>query len=219
MPADRDRPLVLASASPRRRELLKLLGLPFRVVEAAVDEAVRPGEAGDDVAVRLASAKALAGAATRPAAVVLGADTVVVLDGRILGKPADECEARAMLRALRGRPHVVITGVAVASGDRIGWRGLTESVVEMRSYADEELERYVATGRPLDKAGAYAIQDPDFRPARRLVGCYPNVVGLPLCAALRGLRSAGLAPSGPPDDALDPPCALCKRARELGAPF
>lgn len=243
--------LVLASTSPRRRALLGLLGLPFEVVSVAVDETVGPEEGADRLARRLAAAKALAGAEGRPGRVVLAADTVVELGSRVLGKPSDAREARAMLRDLRGRPHPVVTGVAVAvappagraaapdAGDgrtvdpssvgrpcppALRWHDAVATLVRMRPYRDDELERYVATGRPLDKAGAYAVQDAVFRPAAGVLGCYPNVVGLPLCAALRGLRAVGLNPSGPPGESLDPPCLLCERAlppqfRATGSPF
>jgi septum formation protein len=208
-------PLTLASASPRRRRLLGLLDIPFVVAPVDVDEAPGPGESGGRLARRLAREKALAGAHAEPGRLVLAADTVVDVDGRPLGKPADEDEARATLRALRGRSHRVITGLALAIGGRLSWHGAAETEVRMRRYGDEEIERYVATGRPLDKAGGYAVQDPDFRPAEGLRGCYPNVVGLPLCEALRGLRAAGLRPAGPAEEALTPPCALCERSRAL----
>ena len=208
---------MLASASPRRRRLLGLLGLRFVVDPADVDESVRAGESGREAASRLAAAKAEATRISWPDRIVLAADTVVVLDGRVLGKPAGADEARAMLRALRGGRHQVITAVALARASRLAWQSATETPVEMRRYDDAELERYVAGGRALDKAGAYAVQDPDFRPAARVRGCYPNVVGLPLCDVLRGLRALGLSYGGPPDRELTPPCALCDQSRVLSA--
>ncbi|HYU17294.1 MAG TPA: Maf family protein [Chloroflexota bacterium] len=210
--------LVLASASPRRRQLLALLGLPFQVVAAIVDETVRPTESSHQLARRLAASKALAASGARTERLVLAADSVVVLDGQILGKPADRHEARKMLRALRGRSHRVVSGLALATDGRLVWHAAVESVVEMRGYEDAELERYVASGRPLDKAGAYGVQDPDFRPAARVNGCYPNVVGLPLCEVARGLRALGLGPTGPSNEALAPPCPLCERARNASLP-
>jgi septum formation protein len=208
-------PLVLASASPRRRQLLGLLELPFAVMAVDVDETARADESGSQLAGRLARTKALAGSAARAGSLVVGADTVVVLGERHLGKPADADDARTMLRSLRGRPHQVITGLALALDGRLVWQSACATRVEMRPYGDAELARYVATGRPLDKAGAYAIQDPTFRPVAQIVGCYPNVVGLPLCEALRGLRVAGLTPAGPAEQRLIPPCALCDRARAI----
>ncbi len=137
----------------------------------------------------LAEAKALAVAAMRPGCVVLGADTVVALDGQLIGKPRDEREATAMLDRLRGRQHHVITGVALS------WRGALTSGVEstavtMRRYTEHEVRDYVASGSPLDKAGAYGIQDRPFAPVADYWGCYLNVVGLPLCLTGRLLREA-----------------------------
>ena len=217
------RRLVLASASPRRRELIALLQIPFAVAATDVDETPQSGESGDQLARRLARAKALAGTSTRaatPAAaapdrLALGADTMVILDGAVLGKPAGADEARAMLRALRGRAHRVITALALATPEKIAWDAAAETVVEMRRYGEDELERYVDVGGPFDKAGGYAIQDPSFRPVARISGCYPNVVGLPLCELLRGLRTVGLDGAGPPEADLVPPCPLCDRARAL----
>ncbi|MBA2448967.1 MAG: septum formation protein Maf [Chloroflexi bacterium] len=207
--------LLLASSSPRRRALLRLVDLPFEVAAVDVDERVGPGESAPDVAGRLARTKALAGGRSRPDRIVLAADTVVELDDQPLGKPIDEAEARAMLRALRGRPHRVITGLALARGPELRWSGAVESVVRMRPYANEEIERYVASGGPLDKAGGYAVQAADFRPAEGVDGCYPNVVGLPLCEALRGLEALGPRAGQSADDLSPPPCQLCERAREL----
>lgn len=175
--------LILASTSPRRRALLGALGRPFTVDAADLDESQRPGERPAAYASRLALAKAhaVAGRVGQSGHLVVGADTIVVLDDTILGKPASPDEARAYLRRLRGRRHVVITAVAVvdaASGS--SWEGLAWTGVWLRAFSDEELEAYVATGDPLDKAGAYAIQHGDFRPVARLEGSELNVIGLPL---------------------------------------
>ena len=203
-------PILLASASARRRQLLALLGVDFELLAPDVDEGMRPGESDLELTRRLAEAKADA-AASRSGLPILAADTVVSLDGRILGKPADADEARAMLRGLRGRTHVVTTGLALRVGDVRRLDGRQTRVV-MRSYGDDEIERYVATGGPFDKAGGYAVQDAGFRPAERLVGCYPNVVGLPLCATLGLLRALGLRVAGPNPRMLVAPCELCRRA-------
>lgn len=176
--------LVLASASPRRRELLASLGLPFDVVPSEVDE---DSEERDPVRLArlLARRKAEAVAAERPKALVIGSDTVVALDGALLGKPADAAEAREMLRALRGRTHEVVTGVAVALGGRVAVdHGHTG--VRMRDYTDAEIEAFIASGSPFDKAGGYAIQDPAFAPVERFEGCRCNVIGLPV-GVLRAL--------------------------------
>jgi MAF protein len=211
--------LVLASASPRRRHLLGLLGRPFDVVVADVDETPFPDEPPEVYARRLARTKALTVAQQWPGAAVLGADTVVVLDGQLLGKPGDPAEGGAMLRALRGRAHRVVTGVALVVGSEVVMQAATETTAWMRSYSDAEIDWYLGTGRPFDKAGGYAIQDADFRPVERIDGCYPNVVGLPLCEVRRALMRIGLLASEAGADA--PPgraCDLCARAHAVDAP-
>lgn len=201
--------LILASASPRRRELLSELGVPFRVCPADVDESapVQTPRA-ERVARQLARAKALAVAAQEPDAVVLAADTIVVLRGRILGKPADADEARAILAALRDRRHRVITGLALVTGRRVR---VTHAVtgVWMRPYSADEVEATIAAGTPFDKAGAYAIQDPTFQPVARYEGCYCNVVGLPLAPVIRLLQAAGVSVPTTDPAALQPQCRHC----------
>jgi septum formation protein len=196
--------LILASASPRRRELLARLGLPFDVQPSGVDERLTPGVSAPALATALAWAKAadiadrLRAGGEGPA-VVLGADTLVVLDGRPLGKPATRDEAHTMLRALRGRVHEVVTGVAVrlaAPGDHDATATVTSRVV-MRAYSDDDIDRYVATGEPDDKAGAYAVQGAGGQLVARVEGCYTNVVGLPLHTTAQLLRAVGLAPVEP----------------------
>lgn len=205
-------PLVLASSSPRRQEIVRILGLPFVVRAADVDEAALPGEPPETAVQRLAEAKVRWVAAAAAERYVVGADTVVVLGGAILGKPADAGEAAAMLRSLRGREHGVVSGVAAL--DRVEGRlalGAARTRVWMRGYGDDEIARYAASGEPLDKAGAYAIQDPHFRPVARFEGCYLNVVGLPLCLLLDLLWEVGVEVA-PPDPArvrrLCPHCVL-----------
>jgi MAF protein len=192
--------LVLASASPRRRELLARLGVPFLVRPPALDEEtafasfLRSGQQPDQVAKGLAHAKARDVAATLSGALVLGADTLVVLDDRVLGKPRTAEEAREMLRALRDRQHTVITGVAVVeAGTERGLARTVRTRVWMRPYSDEEIDAYIARGEPFDKAGGYAIQDPLFAPVARWQGCYSNVVGLPLRTTAELLAHFGLA--------------------------
>lgn len=214
--------IILASASPRRRELLTVLGVPFRVVVADIDEQPRPGEAPEALVERLARSKALTvdtreaaapggqGAAERdrPESIMLAADTVVVLDGAILNKPAHAAEARTMLAALRGRPHRVLTGLVLARRGEVAWSSVAETVVTMRAYADDEVTAYIASGRPLDKAGAYGIQDADFRPVERIDGCYTNVVGLPLCEVRRALAGSQESRARSREG-----CELCEAAR------
>lgn len=185
---------ILASGSPRRRWLLSLLGVAFEVRTADVDEALQPGERPAAYVLRLAETKARAVAATldQPA-VIVAADTAVVDEEQILGKPADAHQARAMLRRLRGRTHQVLTGLAVLRTDndtQVCELGCTQ--VPMRKYSEAEIAAYVASGDPLDKAGGYAIQHPEFRPVTDLQGCYANVVGLPLCHLGRALRRLNL---------------------------
>jgi len=172
-------PLLLASASPRRLELLRALGLEPLVRPADVDETLRPGEDPHDAAERLARAKAAAVAEGAPAgAVVLAADTIVVLDGEALGKPRDDADARRMLRALRGRAHDVVTGVALARDGRlVSARETTE--VLFAPMTDEEVDAYVASGEPADKAGAYALQGLGGLFVERITGTPSNVIGLP----------------------------------------
>jgi septum formation protein len=192
------RRLILASGSPRRRQLLSLLGLPFLIKAAAVEEGQLPGEAPTDLVLRVSRAKAATIRDVRPDELVVAADTIVVLDGDILGKPADSREATMMLRRLRGSPHTVYTGVAVWYRPLLQMVStLGESTVWMRDYSDEEIASYVATGDPLDKAGAYAIQHAEFSPASRVEGCWLNVIGLPLCHLGRALSEYGIIV--PPD--------------------
>ena len=186
-----NRPLILASASPRRRELLAALGLTFDVRSSDADEA--SDETDPTAFVRelaLRKARAIAKGAGGDD-VVLGADTIVVLEGVILGKPRDAADATAMLSALCGREHEVVTGVAVcANGDEVV--DAVTSRVTMREYAAVEVALYVAGGSPLDKAGAYAIQDATFAPVADCDGCKCSVIGLPLWTVVRMLTHAGI---------------------------
>lgn len=184
--------IVLASASPRRSELLGALGLGFRVMPAEADESPRPGESPARLARRLAEAKAAAVTRLPVNDLVIAADTLVVLDGEVLGKPCDAQEASDMLWRLRAREHAVMTALALAeptSGQVLVQ--LARTGVLMRPYSREEIAAYVATDDPLDKAGAYAIQHPAFAPVARITHCYANVVGLPLCHLVRGIRRLG----------------------------
>lgn len=184
--------LILASASPRRHELLSALGLAFEVRPAGVDERTEerdPVRLAEGLALRKARSLVEARSGDGALSVVLGADTIVVLDGRALGKPAGPAEAREMLDALRGRTHEVVTGLAVIAGDRVA-ADHARTAVTMRDYGGEEMERYIATGSPFDKAGAYAIQDTEFAPVERYNGCECSVIGLPLWTARRLLQVA-----------------------------
>jgi septum formation protein len=220
--------LVLASASPRRQELLRNAGIPFEVQPTQIAEDPLPGEGARECAERLAREKALAVAQQRPHDVVLGADTVVVIDGQILGKPADTADAVRMLRMLSGREHQVITGVCLVSSGRwavartegqkgdpqglkptfvAGLGGTAEAVpcpkpiletsasettlVTMSEITEDEIAAYIASGEPMDKAGAYAIQGIASRWIPRIDGDYSNVVGLPVALVWRMLKGAG----------------------------
>jgi septum formation protein len=190
MALDRSIPIVLASGSPRRQELLARLELPFEVRVANIDERRLPGEAPDATARRLSLAKARAVAPSRAQALIIAADTLVVVGRDVLGKPVDEREAFAMLARLRNRPHDVLTGLALVDPARR--RECVEVVttrVTMRDYTDDEIRRYIRTGDPMDKAGAYAIQAADLNPVARIEGSYTNVVGLPLCNLYYRLRA------------------------------
>jgi septum formation protein len=175
--------------------LLTALGVKFTVDAADVDETPLPGEPPDALVCRLCRAKAAAVMMRWPGAVVLAADTLVVLDGDLLGKPADAFEATAMLRRLRGRTHQVYTAVCVATEHGFDAR-LSVSDVTMRPYSDEEIARYVSSGDPLDKAGAYAIQHPLFSPVAAWTGCYAGIMGLPLRLTRDMLADAGVIASG-----------------------
>jgi septum formation protein len=188
--------LVLASNSPRRRELLALGGWTFDTRPAEVDESQLPGEGAETYVLRLAESKARTCAATtRKEFIILAADTTVVDGNDILGKPGNTAKAVDMLRKLRNRTHQVYTGIAVIRiSDRNLGTDLCVTQVPMRAYSDEEIDTYVASGDPLDKAGAYAIQNPKFHPVERMSGCYASVMGLPLCHLTRTLRNFHIAP-------------------------
>jgi len=182
-------PVVLASASPRRRELLALLGLAFDVAPADVDESWRNGEAPAVHAERLAREKATA--ARRAGSITIAADTIVVVDGDILGKPRDRAEAAAMLRRLGGREHVVHTAIAVAFGGRLV-SGVEATRVWFRTLDEPTIEAYIATGEPMDKAGAYGIQGFGAVLVERIEGDYFTVMGLGLARLVDLLGEAGL---------------------------
>ncbi|MBN1285811.1 MAG: septum formation protein Maf [Anaerolineae bacterium] len=198
-------PIILASGSPRRRELLTLAGVTgFAVQKADIDETPQPGE--DPVAhvmrLSLAKAAAVARFAEDPRTVVIAADTIVVHGGEILGKPASPEDAARMLRRLRGAVHDVHTAVAVQQSIQYAVEATTTAVT-MRAYTGDEIAAYVASGDPMDKAGAYAIQNPGFHPVAHLEGCYGNVVGLPLCTLARLLAQFDVAMPGLPDGCQD----------------
>jgi septum formation protein len=184
---DLDSMLVLASASPRRQELLRNARIPFAVEPAHIAEDPLPGEGAKECAERLAREKALAVAGKRTNDVVLGADTVVVIEGQILGKPADAADAARMLRMLSGRVHQVITGVCFVACGQCAVGSETTSVT-MSEIPEREIAAYIASGEPMDKAGAYAIQGIASRWIPRIEGDYSNVVGLPVALVWRMLR-------------------------------
>jgi septum formation protein len=182
--------LVLASASPRRQELLRNAAIVFEVQPANISENLLPGEQPQTFAERLAREKAQFIARHRPNDVVLGADTVVTIDGQTLGKPTDGADAARMLRLLSGRDHEVITGVCLVAGGQPSVASETTRVT-MSEITDEEIADYIATGEPMDKAGAYAIQGIASRWIPRIEGDYSNVVGLPVALVFRMLREHG----------------------------
>ena len=187
------RRLVLASGSPRRKQLLSLLGLAFAIQAAHVDEEPLGGEPPHEMVLRVARAKAVAAGGLRPDELVIAADTTVALDGVPLGKPHDAADATRMLGLLRGQPHTVYTGIVLwhPAARRMA-TDVGASRVWMRDYTDDDIRHYVESGDPLDKAGAYAIQHPGFDPVTRVDGCWLNVMGLPLCHLVRALRAAGV---------------------------
>lgn len=199
---------ILASGSPRRRELIAALGIDFDVITPDIDEDRRPGEPPLDYVRRLSreKAQAVANQLSGASALVLAADTVVVLaadtigvlpedddQGDILAKPPDAATARATLRRLRDRAHIVCTAFTLLPLDdpAAALTDMTRTRVHMKPYADADIEAYIATGDPFDKVGGYAIQHAGFRPVAHIDGCYNNVVGLPVCAVKRGLARLG----------------------------
>ena len=186
--------LILASNSPRRRQLLALADRMFHVIVADVNESTRANESPADYVLRLAETKARAITAHNDQ-IILAADTTVVDGNDILGKPKDNAEAFAMLTRLRGHTHQVYTGVALLRlSDGLILKELSITDVPMRNYSDGEINAYVETGDPLDKAGAYAIQHPRFRPVASMEGCYAGVMGLPMCHVIRMLRKLNVSP-------------------------
>jgi len=174
--------IILASASPRRRELLKHLGLTFEVIPSKIEEDVKYGEEPCEHVLRLARLKAQEIARDQDSAVIIGADTIVVLGGEILGKPKDEEEAFAMLSQMSGRVHRVFTGFCVLdASDGSEYSEAVESKVRFKHLTPEEIRGYIKTGEPMDKAGAYAVQGRGSYMIKEIQGSYTNVVGLPLC--------------------------------------
>ena len=203
--------LILASNSPRRRQLIGLTGWDFIVSVADVDESLRENESPADYVLRLAATKARAVKADADK-IILAADTTVVDGSEILGKPQDDSEAVAMLAGLRRRTHQVYTGIALLRGsDDSLLTDLCVTDVPMRDYSDEEMRSYVASGDPFDKAGAYAIQHSEFRPVASMEGCYASVMGLPLCHVVRLMRKMGVGPKA------DVP-ANCQKLLEYDCP-
>lgn len=189
--------LVLASNSPRRRQLLTLTGWHFNVSAADVDESQLANESPADYVLRLAEtkARAVAGQAHKDQ-IILAADTTVVDGIDILGKPGDSIEAVRMLTRLRGHAHQVYTGIALLRvSDELLLKDLCVTDVPMRDYSDEEIQEYVQTGDPLDKAGAYAIQHPQFQPVAETKGCFASVMGLPVCHVIRLMRKMDIQPN------------------------
>lgn len=183
-------PLILASASPRRAELLRAAGIPFEALPVDIDERFYPGETPEHAVARLAEAKARLAGAMRPAHTILGADTTVVVDGEALAKPADARDAARMLRLLRGRTHGVLTGVCVWDAGRHVVH-VEPTHVRMAQVSDAEIAWYVATDEPYDKAGGYAVQGLASRFIEGISGSYTSVVGLPVPVVYRLLKASG----------------------------
>ena len=190
--------LILASASPRRSELLRAAGIPHDILISAIDESVLGAEAPDAYVCRLAEAKAMAVAPRAHGRVVLGADTAVVIDGQILGKPADAADASRMLRLLSGRTHDVLTGVALVAASTLSTPAsprvtsrLARTMVEFAPLDEQAIAWYVGSGEPMDKAGSYAIQGLASRFVTRISGSYANVVGLPVALVCEMMRDLG----------------------------
>ncbi len=191
------RSLILASQSPRRRELLTIAGYTFTTTTADIDETPRPDEAPTDYTLRVSREKAEAVRQTiTKGAVIITSDTTVVHENDLLGKPLTREDAWETLRRLRGQHHYVYTAITVwdTATDEI-YQDLAATKLRMRDYTDAEIQAYIETGDPFDKAGSYAIQHNEFAPVAALSGCYANVVGLPLCHLTRTLRKLGIEPN------------------------
>jgi septum formation protein len=187
------RRLILASASPRREEMLRLLGLHFSILHSNVDETPGTGESPKHYALRLSETKARAVAGMRPGHWVLGADTIVTIDGELLGKPQTPDEARGMIRKLSGREHTVITAFTLVNSERTEViRRAVASQVRFKNVPDDEVEWYVGTDEPYDKAGGYAVQGKASFLISEIHGSWTNVVGLPLCEVVEALKELGL---------------------------
>lgn len=185
-------PLVLASASPRRKELLLTMGVEVEVLPSSVEEDLVPGETPAQHVARLSRAKALEVGARNAGRWILGADTVVVVDGEVLGKPRSYGEAFSMLRKLSGREHFVLTGFFIYhSTGRQSRQGVVQSSVAVKALKDKEIAGYIQTGEPFDKAGAYAVQGIGMFMIKGVKGSYANVVGLPVCEVVEHLRELG----------------------------
>ena len=190
--AEQQSNIILASSSPRRADLLKTIGVSFELAPSNIHERPHQDEAPADYIIRLARAKVIDAARKRDAGLVIGADTIVVLDGRIMGKPRDEDDARNMLRQLAGRWHAVMTGVALYdAATRREVADYDKTLVRFAELSDKEIDWYVKTGEPMDKAGAYAIQERGAMFVEEIAGNYHNVVGLPLTLLYRLSKRMG----------------------------
>jgi len=186
-------PIILASQSPRRQQFLRQLGVSFSVSVANIDERRHPGEAPHDLVSRLSDEKAAVVAKKHPQALVIAADTIVVLGDAVLGKPEDAAHAREILRQLRNRQHFVFSSVTLMRAETgQKYAALNSTTIRMRNYTDAEIEAYIATGDPQDKAGADAIQHREFAPVACWEGCYAGVMGFPLYDVSLGLAQFGV---------------------------
>ena len=187
--------LILASQSPRRRELLSMLGLEFQIVTADIDETMDAALSVEAAVAQVCEKKAAAVGQQHPDDLIIAADTVVVLENTVLGKPRTEDEAKAMLRSLSGRPHTVMTAFCLWQDGKADTH-VEKTLVHFRALTDSEIAAYVATGSPMDKAGAYGIQDQASIFVEALEGDYYNVMGLPLCSLAQMLRKHGVSVLG-----------------------
>jgi septum formation protein len=187
--------LILASSSPRRKELLGKLGIPFEVVTAGVSEDVEGDIGPEEMVVMLAKRKAGAVAQSLTSGIVIGSDTTIAFEGKVLGKPKDKEDARAILKSLRGKRHQVYSGIALVNveNNRVEASAVVTSI-RMRNYSDDEINDYVASGEPMDKAGAYAIQGEGGRLVEQMEGSFDNVVGLPVRELAEMLKRFGFEP-------------------------
>ena len=217
--AELHKKLVLASSSPRRQNLIEALNPKFAIVHPVSNESPREiSETPEEYVLRLSRTKAQSVANDIPDSIILGADTTVVLKDQVLNKPEDPTEAKGMLESLRGKMHIVITGITVLDSESNTYLSLSKITrITMREYDNSEISSYIEHGNPFDKAGSYAVQDTSFNPVKKIEGCYLNVVGLPICEIPSIMSKLGATTHVKPSWTTPDQCCNCPLKSENGA--